>query len=73
MNTTTALYRGYRFPAEIISYCVRLHFRIVNLTLVVEKFLLQVGGIYHLQSVSSAGVGCEAPGKPRIYRSVGAP
>jgi putative transposase len=27
MNTTTALYRRHRFPAEIISHCVWLYFR----------------------------------------------
>ena len=27
MNITRSLYRGYRFPAEIISYCVWLYFR----------------------------------------------
>src|SRR5712691_1294095 len=34
---------------------------IVNLTLAAQKSLLQVGGIYHVQGVSSPGVGCKAP------------
>jgi hypothetical protein len=45
---------------------------IVNVTLAAQKSLLQVGGIYHVQGVSSPEVGGKASSTPGICRSGGA-
>jgi putative transposase len=45
MNTTTALYRRHRFPAEIISHCVWLYFRFCLSYRDVEELML-VRGVF---------------------------
>ena len=60
---TERLHTKRRRRADVLWYADE---GIVNLTLVAQKSLLQVGGIYHLQGVSSLGVGRQAPCKPRI-------
>ena len=65
----TLFVRFYRASLNVRNFTVtqRTPARgIVNLTLAAQKSLLQVGGRYHVQGVSSAGVGCKAPCKPRI-------
>src|SRR5882724_3715874 len=43
MNTTTALYRRHRFPAEIISHCVWLYFRFCLSYRDIEEMMLVRG------------------------------